>query len=63
MKPVIHLKGRSRQARAFHVRRYRVDCFAHELKRFWAIATRYDETARNYLALVLLVRAGRLAAN
>jgi transposase len=29
-----------------------VEVFFHSLKRFRAIATRYDKTARNYLALV-----------
>jgi transposase len=33
---------------------YRVEVFFHSLKRFRAIATRYDKTARNYLALVQL---------
>ena len=33
-------------------RRYLVEIFFHNLKRFRAIATRYEKTARNYLALV-----------
>ena len=32
--------------------RYRIECFFHSLKRFRAVATRYEKTARNYLALV-----------
>jgi transposase len=34
--------------------RYIVEIFFHNLKRFRAIATRYEKTARNYLALVQL---------
>ena len=34
--------------------RYLVEVFFHNLKRFRAIATRYEKTAQNYLALVLL---------
>jgi len=34
--------------------RYLVEVFFHNLKRFRAIATRYEKTARNYLALVQL---------
>ena len=33
-------------------RRYRVECLFHDLKRFRAIASRYDKTALNYLAMV-----------
>lgn len=29
-----------------------VECFFHRLKRFRAIATRYEKTGRNFLALV-----------
>ena len=32
--------------------RYLVEVFFHNLKRFRAIATRYEKTSRNYLALV-----------
>jgi transposase len=31
---------------------YRVECFFHDLKRFRAAATRYDKTAKNYLAVL-----------
>ena len=34
--------------------RYRIEVFFHDLKRFRAIATRFEKTARNYLALVQL---------
>lgn len=34
--------------------RYRVECFFHSLKRCRRIATRYEKTGRNYLALVHL---------
>jgi len=34
--------------------RYLVEVFFHNLKRFRALATRYDKTARNYLALLHL---------
>ena len=61
MKPVIHSKPerkkKHRLARALYRQRYLVECFFHELKRFRAIGTRYDKTARNYLALVQLACA------
>lgn len=34
--------------------RYLVEVFFHNLKRFRAIATRYEKTAQNYLAVVQL---------
>ena len=34
--------------------RYLVEVFFHNLERFRAIATRYEKTAQNYLALVQL---------
>jgi transposase len=37
--------------------RYRIECFFHSLKRCRRIATRYEKTARNYLALVHLASA------
>ena len=56
MKPVIHSKPerkvKRRLARNLYRMRYLVEVFFHNLKRFRAIATRYDKTARNYLALV-----------
>jgi len=40
--------------RRLYKRRYLIEIFFHHLKRFRAIATRYDKTARNYLSLVQL---------
>jgi transposase len=45
---------RHRVDRKLYRRRYLVEVFFHQLKRFRAIATRYEKTARNYLALVQL---------
>ncbi len=57
-RPVIHSKperkNKHRLVRALYRRRYQVEVFFHNLKRFRAIATRYEKTARNYLALVQL---------
>jgi transposase len=56
MKPVIHSKPerhlKHRLVRKLYRQRYLVEMFFHSLKRFRAIATRYDKTARNFLALV-----------
>lgn len=56
MRPVIHSKPerkkKHRLVRKLYSQRYLVECFFHNLKRFRAIATRYEKTARNYLALV-----------
>ena len=57
IKPVIHSKPerkrrRPRLDRKHYRRRYLVEVFFHNLKRFRAVATRYEKTARNYLALV-----------
>ena len=61
MKPVIGSKPeRPRKlpkSRELYGKRYLVELFFHELKRFRAIATRYEKTARNYLALVQLACA------
>jgi transposase len=61
MKPVIGSKPeRPRKLpkiRKLYEKRYLVECFFHQLKRFRAIATRYEKTARNYLALVHLACA------
>jgi transposase len=55
MKPVIGSKPeRPRKlpkSRALYAKRYLVECFFHKLKRFRAIATRFEKTARNFLAL------------
>ena len=37
--------------------RYRVECLFHELKRCRRIATRYEKTGRNFLALIHLACA------
>jgi len=61
MKPVIHPHPRRlekpRLARRLYRLRFRVEVFFHNLKRFRAVATRYEKTARNYLALVELACA------
>ena len=61
MKPVIHCnptrKRKRRLDRKLYRLRYHVECFIHRIKRFRAVATRYEKTARNYLALVHLVCA------
>jgi transposase len=61
MKPVIGSKPeRPRKlpkARKLYEKRYLIEVFFHQLKRFRAVATRYDKTARNYLALVQLACA------
>lgn len=58
MKPVISSKPeRPRKLpviRRLYRKRFLVEIFFHNLKRFRAIATRYEKTARNYLALVQL---------
>jgi transposase len=67
MKPVIHSKPerkkKHRLARALYRQRYLVECFFHAIKRFRAVATRYEKTARNYLALVQLACARILLEN
>jgi transposase len=61
MKPVIYCrperKKKPRIDRRLYRRRYLVEVFFHNLKRFRAVATRYEKTARNYLALVQLACA------
>jgi transposase len=44
--------NRRRLDRHLYRRRYLVEIFFHRLKRFRGIATRFDKSARNYLALV-----------
>jgi transposase len=46
--------NRRRLDRALYRERYLVEVFFHNLKRFRAIATRYEKTAQNYLSLVQL---------
>lgn len=50
-------RGRRHLDRRLYRRRYRIECLFHRLKRFRAIASRYDKTARNYLAMVELACA------
>ena len=61
MKPVIHCnptrKRKRRLNRKLYRIRYHIELFIHRIKRFRAVATRYEKTARNYLALVQLVCA------
>ena len=61
MRPVINSKPERRRKlpviRRLYRRRFLVEVFFHNLKRFRAIATRYEKTARNYLALVQLACA------
>ena len=62
MKAVIHCKperkdNKPRLARALYRQRYLIEVFFHNLKRFRALATRYEKTARNYLALIQLACA------
>ena len=56
MKPVIHSKPERKRAlpldRKLYRRRYLVEIFFHNLKRFRAIATRFEKTRANYLALL-----------
>lgn len=56
LKAVIHSKPERKRKkpldRTLYRIRYRVEVFFHSLKRFRAIATRYEKTAQNYLALV-----------
>jgi transposase len=61
MRPVIGSKPeRPRKLpviRKLYERRYLVEMFFHNLKRFRAIATRFEKTARNFLALTQLACA------
>lgn len=64
MKVVIHCnparkRNRRRLDRKLYRRRYLVECLFHDLKRFRAVASRYDKRAHNYLAIVELACAWR----
>lgn len=50
-------KVQSRYNKRLYRIRYRIECFFHNLKRCRRIATRYEKTSRNYLALVHLAAA------
>ena len=57
MKPVIapnptHKNVKGRLDRKLYKLRYMVECGFHRLKRFRAVATRYEKTGTNFLALV-----------
>jgi transposase len=57
MKPVIcchpsRKRGRTRLDRKLYRNRYKVECSFHSLKRFRAVATRYDKRRENYLGMV-----------
>jgi transposase len=52
-------RNRRRLDRRIYRRRYRVECLFHDLKRFRAVASRYDKTAVNYLGMVELACAWR----
>lgn len=45
-------RKKPRLNRRTYRRRYLVECFFHHLKRFRCLATRFEKTARHYLALV-----------
>ena len=62
MKPVIcnnptRKHNRRRMNRKLYRERYQVEVCFHRLKRFRALATRYEKTSRNYLGLVQLACA------
>ena len=57
MKPIIAMNptrkyNRRRKSRALYRLRGNVECFFHDLKRFRAIASRYEKTAVNFLGAV-----------
>jgi transposase len=56
MKPVIHSKPERKRAlpldRKLYRRRYLIEVFFHSLKRFRALATRFDKTRCSYLAML-----------
>ena len=61
MKPVIPpnptRKVQHRYDKRLYRIRYRIECFFHNLKRCRRVATRYEKTGRNYLAMVHLAAA------
>src|SRR5262249_1748010 len=62
MKPVVAMnptrtRKRRRKNRALYRLRGQIECMFHRLKRFRAVASRYEKTAQNYLAVVHLACA------
>jgi len=47
-------KKKRRPNKGLYAMRYLVECFFHGLKRFRRIATRFEKTARNFLAIIHL---------
>jgi len=47
-------KKKRRLDKKLYAMRYLVECFFHGLKRFRRIATRFEKTARNFLAIIHL---------
>lgn len=57
MKPIIPNQpmrkyNRRRADKRLYGLRYRIECMFHSLKRFRAVASRYEKTATNFLAVV-----------
>jgi transposase len=57
MKPVIAMNptrryNRRRKPHSLYRLRGNVECFFHDIKRFRAVASRYEKTATNFLAVV-----------
>lgn len=57
MKPVIPINptrkyNRRRTDQSLYRLRYRIECMFHSLKRFRAVASRYEKTGTNFLAVV-----------
>jgi transposase len=57
MKPVVAMNptrkyNRRRKCRSLYRLRGNVECFFHDIKRFRAVACRYEKTATNFLAAV-----------
>lgn len=61
MKAVIHphpTRSRKRRLdRRTYAKRFLVECFFHRLKRFRALATRFEKTAKHYVALLEVAAA------
>ena len=59
MRPVIcphpNRKKKARLDRKTYRKRYLVEVYFHNIKRFRAVATRFEKNARHYLSLVQIV--------